>query len=47
MRSATRGRYTQEFKVEAVRLVESRQSMADASTQPRGWAADVVELGQG
>ena len=31
MRKATRGRYTLEFKQEAVRLVESGQRMAAAS----------------
>ena len=31
MRNGKRGRYTLEFKVEAVRLVESGQSIAEAS----------------
>ena len=31
MRSGKRGRYTLEFKLEAVRLVESGQSIAEAS----------------
>ena len=45
MTKAKRGRYTLEFKQEAVRLVESGQSQA-ACTQPRSGGADVVQLGE-
>jgi hypothetical protein len=46
MRNGKRGRYTLEFKQEAVRVAESSPSLAEAA--PRwGGRADLVELGQG
>ena len=47
MRNGKRGRYTLEFKLEAVRLVESGQSIAEAARSLGCCRADAFELGQG
>ena len=47
MRNGKRGRYTLEFKQEAVRLVESGQSIAEAARSLGVVEQTLVELGQG
>jgi hypothetical protein len=47
MRNGKRGRYALEFKQEAVRLVESGQSVASAAGNLRSGGADLVQLGEG
>ncbi len=47
MTKSKRGRYTLEFKQEAVRLVESGQEQGGGSTQPGSGRADLGQLGQG
>ena len=46
MRNGKRGRYTLEFKQEAVRLVESGEHRG-SGTEPGDRGADAVELGEG
>lgn len=47
MGNGMRGRYTLEFKQEAVRLVESGQSIAEAARSLGIMDADTAELGEG